>query len=275
MAADLSLDGVLQRIVTIAGELVDARYIALGVLSEGSERRLRTFVQQGMSDDLVEMIGHVPRGHGVLGLLIDRPEPLRLHDIAEHPASYGLPPHHPPMRSFLGVPVRIRDRVFGNLYLTEKAGGGDFTEADEAIVVALAAAAGVVVENARLYEEAARREQWLHATAELTGAAFAELSPADALQAVADRARTVARADVAAVVVRSGARTRPDVLVVSGAPAPDHDEVARLVSAGSVVTSAVGGTTLAVDDSTADGAPGLPSAWPPLGPLLVVPLRAA
>ncbi|NUS53199.1 MAG: GAF domain-containing protein, partial [Nocardioidaceae bacterium] len=173
IAADLSLDSVLSRIVEVAAELSGARYVALGVLGSGPERRLRAFVTYGVDADRRARIGDLPRGHGLLGLIIDRPEPLRLHDIAEHPASYGFPPHHPPMRSFLGVPVRIRDQVFGNLYLTEKSGDGDFTEADEAIVVALAAAAGVVVENARLYEEAARREQWLHATAELSGAAFA------------------------------------------------------------------------------------------------------
>ena len=111
--------------------------------------------------DVVTEIGELPTGHGLLGLLIDEPRPIRLHDIAAHPASYGFPAHHPPMSSFLGVPVRIRDRVFGNLYLTEKAGGGDFTDEDESIVIALAAAAGVAIENARLYEEAERRQQWL------------------------------------------------------------------------------------------------------------------
>ena len=121
--------------------------------------------------------------------VVDRPEPLRLHDIAEHPASYGFPPHHPPMRSFLGVPVRIRDQVFGNLYLTEKAGGGDFTEVDENIVVALAAAAGVAIENARLYEEAAQREAWLAATAEVIGQLSRADEDTDPLQTVADRAR--------------------------------------------------------------------------------------
>ena len=124
-----------------------------------------------MPEGLVAEIGHLPRGHGVLGLLIDHPEPLRLHDINEHPAAYGFPDQHPPMSSFLGVPVRIRDRVFGNLYLTEKTGGGDFTDADEEIVVALAAAAGVAIENARLYDEASRRQRWLAATAEITGSA--------------------------------------------------------------------------------------------------------
>ena len=109
-----------------------------------------------MDPDVVAEIGDLPEGHGLLGLIIDRPEPLRLHDIAAHPASYGFPAHHPPMKSFLGVPVRIRDRVFGNLYLTEKVGDGDFTAEDEEVVIALAAAAGVAIENARLYEEAAR-----------------------------------------------------------------------------------------------------------------------
>jgi GAF domain-containing protein len=155
MAADLTLDGVLARIVSIAGSLVDAQYAALGVLDVGTRRRLRTFVHHGISADQAEGIGDLPTGHGLLGLLIDDPRPIRLHDIAEHPASYGFPEHHPPMHSFLGVPVRIRDQVFGNLYLTEKAGGGDFTAEDESIVVALAAAAGVAIENARLYEEAA------------------------------------------------------------------------------------------------------------------------
>ncbi|MEO6511396.1 MAG: GAF domain-containing protein, partial [Nocardioides sp.] len=168
MAAGLSLDGVLERIVAIAREVVDARYAAFGVLSGSQARRLRTFVHQGMDEDLVAEVGHLPRGHGVLGLLIDHPEPLRLHDINEHPAAYGFPDHHPPMASFLGVPVRIRDQVFGNLYLTEKAGGGDFTPDDEEIIVALAAAAGVAIENARLHDEASRRQRWLAATAEIT-----------------------------------------------------------------------------------------------------------
>src|SRR5690606_37771265 len=149
-----SLDGVLSRIVGVASRLVGARYAALGVIGGGPNRPLSTFVHHGMDSEVVHTIGELPRGHGILGLIIDRPEPLRLHDLAEHPASYGFPAGHPPMSSFLGVPVRIRDRVFGNLYLTEKEGGVDFTETDEEVVVALAAAAGVAIENARLYEEA-------------------------------------------------------------------------------------------------------------------------
>ena len=139
------------------------------MLGVGPERRCGRSSTTESAPTRSREIGDLPTGHGLLGLIIDQPEPLRLHDIAEHPASYGFPPHHPPMSSFLGVPVRIRDQVFGNLYLTEKAGGGDFTEDDENIVVALAAAAGVAIENARLYEEAAQREAWLAATAEMIG----------------------------------------------------------------------------------------------------------
>src|SRR6478609_4681014 len=126
MAADLSLDGVLTRIVEISRELTGAQYAALGVLANGGRQGLRTFIHHGMNPVQVEEIGPLPTGHGILGLLIDRPEPLRLHQIAAHPESYGFPAGHPPMDSFLGVPIRIRDRVFGNLYLTEKSGGVDF-----------------------------------------------------------------------------------------------------------------------------------------------------
>lgn len=200
MAADLTLDGVLSRIVLIASNLVDAQYAALGVLDVGRERRLRTFIHHGMTDEQVVEIGELPSGHGLLGLIIDEPEPLRLHDLTAHPASHGIPAGHPPMSSFLGVPVRIRDRVFGNLYLTEKVGDVDFTEQDKTIVVALAAAAGVAIENARLYEEAAQRQEWLSATAEIAGVLADPASGQDALQIVADRARSVAGADAAWVV---------------------------------------------------------------------------
>jgi GAF domain-containing protein len=151
LAADLSLDRVLDRIVGVACDLSGARYGALGVLGGGPGRRLQAFVTHGLSQEERDRIGDLPRGHGLLGQIIDSPQPLRLHDIAEHSASYGFPENHPPMRSFLGVPIRIREKVFGNLYLTEKAGGEDFTDRDEAVVVALAAAAGVVIENAQLY----------------------------------------------------------------------------------------------------------------------------
>ncbi|MBM7515683.1 GAF domain-containing sensor histidine kinase [Nocardioides nitrophenolicus] len=222
ISADLSLDGVLSRIVAIASRLVDARYAALGVLSAGRQRRLRTFVHHGISTELAAEIGDLPTGHGLLGLIIDRPEPLRLHDIAEHPASYGFPEHHPPMSSFLGVPVRIRERVFGNLYLTEKAGGGDFTAEDEEIVIALAAAAGVAIENARLYEETTTRETWARATAAL-GAVLADPDSADdAVTGLVAQARELAAADGAwaEIVTEEGEKQR---LASSGAEIGDGD----------------------------------------------------
>jgi signal transduction histidine kinase len=276
MAADLSLDGVLSRIVVIASDLVDAQYAALGVLDMGRDRRLRTFIHTGMSDEQVVEIGELPAGHGLLGLIIDQPEPLRLHDLTAHPASYGIPPGHPPMSSFLGVPVRIRDKVFGNLYLTEKAGGIDFTEEDESIVVALAAAAGVVIENARLYEEAAQRQEWLSATAEITGVLADPASQHAALQIIADRARSVAGADLAWVVagrdpsdlvleVLSGAEISRDAL---RSVSMEESLSARVVRKRATMTVA----DLGAEPGTIDWSATL--GLPPLGPAIVVPLGA-
>ncbi len=219
LAGDLSLDSVLERIVTTASALVGAQYAALGVLAapgHTGERRLREFVTDGMTVEQRELIGDLPRGHGLLGLIIDHPEPVRLDKISDHADSYGFPAAHPPMNTFLGVPVRIRDQVFGNLYLTEKRGGGSFTAEDERIVVALAAAAGVVIENARLYEEASRRQRWLEAAAEITAALLGDVNREQALQLVADRAREVAGADVAAVLLRQEETNDLAVSVISG-----------------------------------------------------------
>ncbi|WP_241980678.1 GAF domain-containing sensor histidine kinase [Cryobacterium sp. Hh11] len=163
VAEDLSLEAVLERVVTAACQLVQARYGALGVIGSGPV--LSHFVTVGFDEETVHRIGALPTGHGVLGLLIREPRPIRLHDLHEHADSFGFPAHHPPMKSFLGVPVRVRDTVFGNLYLTEKEGGGDFTDEDQELAVALAAAAGVTIENARLYDEARRRSRWLEAVA--------------------------------------------------------------------------------------------------------------
>jgi len=145
----LELRPTLQRIVEAAARLASAQYAALGVLDSTGEA-LAEFVTVGIDDAGVAAIGDLPHGRGVLGVLIEEPNPLRLPDIAAHPASYGFPDNHPPMHTFLGVPVRIRDEVFGNLYLTEKQGGADFTPEDEEAVMALAAAAAVAVENAGL-----------------------------------------------------------------------------------------------------------------------------
>ncbi len=167
LTEDLSLDAVLERVVQSACSLLHARYGALGVI--GGNGALSHFITVGIDPDLAREIGPLPTGHGVLGLLISHPQPLRLHDLTQHPETYGFPPHHPPMRAFLGVPIRVRDVVFGNLYLTQKAGGEDFTAEDEVLAVALAAAAGVAIENARLYDDARRRARWLEACMDVSG----------------------------------------------------------------------------------------------------------
>ena len=150
VGSDLDLRAVLRHIVESAVALVDARYGALGVLDE-TGTSLAQFLTVGLDEDTYAAIGPLPKGHGILGLLIHEPRPIRLPDLAEHPDSYGFPPHHPPMKSFLGVPVRVRDQVFGNLYLTDKATAEVFSDIDEELVVGLAAAAGVAIENARLH----------------------------------------------------------------------------------------------------------------------------
>lgn len=148
LAGELDLEDVLQAIVEAARSATGARYVALGVV--GEDETLSRFIYTGIDEATAARIGHLPRGKGVLGLLIREPRMIRLDDIASHPASYGFPPEHPPMRSFLGAPVSSRGRVYGNLYLTEKPGG--FEEADEGLVTVLAAQAGAAIENAQLAE---------------------------------------------------------------------------------------------------------------------------
>ena len=168
LITEVSLEGVLQRVVEIAAEVIGAEYAAIGVLApEG--RLLESFTTHGIDAELRARIGPLPKGHGILGLVIRAARPIRLPDLTRHPDSYGFPPHHPPMRSFLGVPILGKRGVFGNLYLTEKMGGGLFTEDDEHVAVLLAANTAAAVENARLHEESARlleEVQQLHRTRE-------------------------------------------------------------------------------------------------------------
>lgn len=272
IGTDLDLRSTLQRIVQSACELVGARYGALGVI--GPDRLLHDFIIHGIDDELHAKIGDLPHGRGVLGLLIDEPRPVRMPDITQHPKSYGFPPHHPPMHSFLGVPVRIREHVFGNLYLAEKQGAAEFTEDDEEIVVALAAAAGVAIENARLYALAHRRERWLAATAEITSVLLGEVRRTDALTLVARRAREVAEAELALVLLYDEDEGQFTVEVVDGA-----DERAREL-VGAVLPAAE--TSFAAEvterrhtllDDLAQAAP-----WPTpviAGPAVVSPLAAA
>lgn len=150
VGSGLELPSMLRRITELACDLVDAEYGALGVLDE-SRTRLSEFITVGVDDETHSAIGHLPEGHGILGLLIVDAEPLRLPDLSKHPDSFGFPPNHPQMQSFLGVPIRVRGEVFGNLYLTEKTSAPEFDDVDEELVVGLAAAAGVAIENARLH----------------------------------------------------------------------------------------------------------------------------
>lgn len=199
VTSGLELDETLRTIVHTAIELIDARYGALGV--RGTDHELVEFVYEGIDEETRCKIGPLPQGRGVLGVLIDEPKPIRLDDIRTHPASVGFPEHHPPMRTFLGVPVRIRDEVFGNLYLTEKASGQPFSEDDEVLAQALAAAAGIAIDNARLYHQSQRRQAWIAATRDIGTALLSGTEPAEVFRLIAEEARSLTDADVALVAV--------------------------------------------------------------------------
>jgi signal transduction histidine kinase len=227
VASGLELDSTLQRIVEAATELVDARYGALGVLDEDGDG-LAEFLHVGMDAESIARMPHLPEGKGLLGLLIDDPRPVRLPDLTRHPASVGFPPHHPPMHSFLGVPVRLRDEVYGNLYLTEKRGGAEFTSDDEVVLQTLAAAAGVAVDNARLFEQSRTRERWLSAVAEINGELLEGASVEATLRLVVRRVCELAEAQDAVILLAT-------------------DETSNVVSASVSVEEVSALTRLAVD----------------------------
>jgi signal transduction histidine kinase len=204
LASELSLSAVLQRIIEVAAEITEARYGALGVVEEG---KLVDFITTGITPKQRRAIGDLPVGHGILGMLIHRGTertPIRIADITKHPDAYGFPPNHPEMHSFLGAPIVARGEVFGDIYLTEKQGASEFTEEDAQAVLVLASQAGVAIENARLYEETARRERWLDAVREITNAVLAGASSDEALSLVASRARELMGADLTTVAVPDG-----------------------------------------------------------------------
>jgi signal transduction histidine kinase len=213
---DLALPVVLRRIVEAARELVGARYAALGVISPTGG--LAEFVHSGMPPEAVERIGRLPEGKGLLGALVDDPRPIRLRRIADDARSTGFPPGHPPMNSFLGVPIRIRNEVFGNLYLSEST-RGEFSAEDEELAKALGATAAIAVENARLYESAQTRGEWLQAVAAITRQVLAA-DPDSAnqpLHLIAEASLRIADADLVTVVLPSGDELRVDVAVGTGA----------------------------------------------------------
>jgi two-component system, NarL family, sensor histidine kinase DevS len=214
---ELSLPAVLRRLVATAKDVSGAKYAALGVI--GSDGTLEQFLHVGMEDDTVRAIGELPKGRGVLGALIDNPKPIRLSRISEDPRSSGFPDGHPPMTTFLGVPIRSRDVVFGNLYLTDRADGGPFTAEDEELVLALAATAGIAIENARLYEESRRRQEWLRASGEISRQLLdPEADYAETLHEIATSVKRLASADVVTLVTPT--RDDPvqlEVIIATGA----------------------------------------------------------
>ena len=277
---DRGLHEVLAQIVAAARELVGARYAALGVLDRHGG--LAEFVHEGMPPAAVRAIGDLPRGKGLLGALIDDPQPVRLDDLGRHPRSSGFPPHHPPMASFLGVPIRIRDEVFGNLYLTESDRGA-FTGDDQELVVALAATAAVVIDNARHYEAGERKSAWLAATAEVTRRMLDLTGESAPLQLIAEHALRLADADLVAVLLPDDA-ARQTLRIETAVAGPDDVATAgRLVGLvrpmGTTLSSLVytTGRSIRLDDAKIH--PGLPPSMltdvMDAGPLLITPLRDA
>jgi signal transduction histidine kinase len=218
LIGELRVEQLLDRLLEVAQELTGAQYVALGILDE-ERRGLARFLTRGIDPDAHRMIGDLPHGRGILGVLIDDPHPVRLSDVRHDPRSYGVPAGHPPMRSFLGVPVILRGEAWGNLYLTEKAGGAEFDEADEASVVVLADWAAIAIENARLYGALDRRRGELEravrgfeATTAIVTALGAETDLARVLELVVKRGRALVGARSVLVLLRHG-----DVLDVESA----------------------------------------------------------
>ncbi|MGV9992197.1 GAF domain-containing protein, partial [Streptomyces sp. NPDC003374] len=269
---ELDLEQVLHSIVDTAATLVDAEYAALGVIGPDG-KRLSAFHTVGIDEDEITRIGHYPEGHGILGELIRHPEPLRLPKLSEHPASYGFPPNHPPMNSFLGVPIRVRDQVFGNLYLTEKRGGAQFDEEDESVLSTLAVAAGVAIDNARLYEESRLRERWLRANAEITHSLMSGSDQAEVLKLIAERAREITGAALAAMSTPVRNTDTLTVELAIGTQADAHRGLVLPVRGTLTGEAFAGGTTVCSTDVSRDERV---TAGPPrfagLGPAVAVPI---
>ncbi|GGX38866.1 histidine kinase [Streptomyces chryseus] len=268
---DLDLEHVLRHVVKAATTLVQARYGALGVIGPDNEKLVQ-FLTVGMNDAAVTSIGPSPLGHGILGELIAHPKPLRLPKLSEHESSHGFPMGHPPMNSFLGVPIRIRDQVFGNLYLTEKLGGAQFDAEDESILTTLAVAAGVAIDNARLYERSQQRELWVQATAEVTHSLLSGSPRGVVLALIADRAREIAGADLVVVALPTAERDSFVVELASGLEAntfrgPRPSMTGGLIGAAFARAGPV--TSEDVDDPRLAADP----AWPTgPGPAVAVPI---
>jgi signal transduction histidine kinase len=262
------LPAALRRIAEVALDLVDARYAALGVI--GADGSLEQFIHVGMSQQDVAAVGHLPEGHGLLGALVDDPRAIRLDRLTEDPRSIGFPPGHPTMESFLGVPIRVRGEVFGNIYVTERSSGA-FTDEDQQLLTALAATAGIAIDNARLLEETRRRQRWAQAGAEVTSSLLAD-ETGDALGFIAERVVSLAEADLVSLVL-SG---QPGTLVVQTSRGPLADSVSGLVfpSEGTLSRRAMESAqpVLADTNEMTDGAS---NPWIELGPTMAIPLVEA
>jgi signal transduction histidine kinase len=271
VSTGLDLDATLRRIVEAGADLVEARYGALGVLREGGG--LASFIHVGIDEELVTRMGHLPEGKGVLGQLITEPCPLRIPHLSEHPSSVGFPEHHPEMRCFLGVPVLVRGEVFGNLYMTEKA-QGEFTAEDEAILTALAGAAGIAIDNARLYEEGEVRRRWLTAISDVRAALLDAASPDEALGLITDRLAALTQAD-ATWLVQGPDPADGSHLVRAQSGSGLADLVgARIAGAVGPLLQAVeaAGSVVSLDLSTTTYESPSNIAW---GPAMGIPLRGA
>jgi two-component system sensor histidine kinase DevS len=274
VTSGLELDATLRTIVHTAIELLDARYGALGVRGHGHE--LIELIYEGIDQPTREEIGRLPQGHGVLGVLIDEPATIRVEDIAHHPASVGFPPHHPPMRTFLGVPVRIRDEVFGNLYLTEKNSGQPFSEDDQVLAQALAAAAGIAIENARLYQQSQFRQSWIAATRDIGTELLGGAEPARVFRLIAEEALKLTDAEVTLVAVPADEEAPigevDELIVVEAVGAIQHTEAtaAPIPVAGTSVGQAFRQRTpQRIDSLDVQSA-----VFEDAGPALLLPLRA-
>ena len=269
LAAELSLPALLQRIIDLAVELTGARYGALGVLSaDGSG--LSDFITTGLSQAERSAIGDLPRGEGILGVLIREPELLRLASIAAHPRSFGFPPHHPPMRSFLGAPIRAHGRVFGNIYLTDKRESAEFTRDDEAAVLVLATQAGVAIANAQLYAEVHLRERWLDSVRGVTTTLLAGDTSRSALQLIAQYARELGDADMATISVPDAGGLR--IAIADGVGADELLNV-EVPLAGSLSAEVIRTErTMVVDDARRSTLTQPMVSVAGVGPMILVPL---
>jgi signal transduction histidine kinase len=215
LSSELTLDALLQRLVETAAQLTGARYAALGVI-DPSGAELERFLAHGIDPETHAAIGDLPRGRGILGVLIRDARLLRLHDIADDERSVGFPPNHPPMKTFLGVPILLRGIAYGNLYLTEKEAGADFTEEDEEVVTLLASQAAVAIENARLYESSRAWARQLEYLEEITGAILTEIEPTRLLDLIVERVGELLDARFVAVLLPDAEGGRIEISAADG-----------------------------------------------------------